>query len=128
VTRRKLPVVDAPSEIPTATRTAQGLHKLGLALKHETWLAASEDGLSPTQGQILAIIGGADGARPSHVATRLGVSLPTASDAIRALVDKGLVEKTRDPDDARAQRLRLTARGRTRAARATGWTELLASS
>src|SRR5690349_11777328 len=103
--RRRLPVVSPLAEPPTATRIAQGLHKLGLALKHETWLAAAEDGVSPTQGQILAALATSDSTRPSQLAERLGVSLPTVSDAVRALVDKGLVEKTRDPDDARAQRL-----------------------
>jgi hypothetical protein len=41
---------------PLDRRIATGLHKLGLALKHQTWSQASEDGLSPTQGQILVVL------------------------------------------------------------------------
>jgi len=61
-------------ETPTATRIAQGLHELGLALERETWLAAVEDGVSPTEGQILAALATSDRTRPAQLAERLGVS------------------------------------------------------
>ena len=115
-------------DAPPPARIAQALHKIGLALKHETWVLASEDGVSPTQGQILAMVAGEGPLRPSAIAERLGVTAPTVSDAVRALVDKGLAARERDPADARATLLAVTAAGRARAARATGWTELLAGS
>jgi DNA-binding MarR family transcriptional regulator len=51
--------------------------------------------------------------RLSEVAARLGVTLPTASDAVAALVTKGLATRERAVDDARATALRISASGRT---------------
>ncbi len=53
--------------------------------------------------------------RLNDLAARLGVSAPTASRAIDALVELGLVDRLRDPDDRRALRLGLTKPGHTRA-------------
>jgi len=122
----KLPIFDQQSE-PLERRIATGLHKIGLALKHQTWIQANEDGLSPTQGQILAALA----VQGTHTATdlskQLGVSLPTISDSVRVLVDKGLVEKKPDRRHPRASLLELTAAGRSRSARARAWPEFLAS-
>jgi len=110
---------------PAAQRIATALHKLGLAMKHQAWVQAAEDGLSPTQGQILAALL-VDGAQTgSELAARLGVSLPTISDSARALVEKGLAEKAPDPRHPRASLITLTATGQARAARARSWPEFL---
>ena len=108
-------------------RVATGLHKLGLALKHRTWALAHGQGLSPTQGQILAALASDGPLSASEVATRLGVSLPTVSDAVTTLVAKRLVRKTPDPRHPRASLLRLTASGARRAATAGTWPEFLAT-
>ena len=55
--------------------------------------------------------GGADGARPSELATALGVSRAAATTFIRRLEAKGLMETTPDPDDDRGVRVALTHRG-----------------
>jgi DNA-binding MarR family transcriptional regulator len=111
---------------PLAQQIATGLSKVGLALKHQARQDAGESGLSPTQSQILAIL--ADGPRrPSEVAARMAISLPTVSESVRALVDKGLVKKVRDERDARATVLHLTARGRRAASASMGWPDFLAS-
>ena len=123
--RGQLRFFDERSE-PLAARVAEALNKLGLALKHHSWRQANQEGLSPTQGQILAVLAGGGPLRPSEVARRLGLTLPTVSDSVRVLVDKALVLKTPDADDGRAARLRLTAAGRRSAARTAGWPELLA--
>ena len=63
---------DRSSE-PLGQRIAQGLSKIGLALRHQARQDAGESGLSPTQSQILAII--ADGPRrPSEVAAQMRAS------------------------------------------------------
>jgi DNA-binding MarR family transcriptional regulator len=54
---------------------------------------------------------GADGARPSDVARRLGVSRPAATTFIQRLETKGLIETTPDPEDDRGVRVTLTRRG-----------------
>ena len=46
------------------------------------------------------------------VAARLGVSLPTVTNAVNRLVKKGHVERVRDDDDRRLVLLRLTTSGR----------------
>src|SRR5262245_55983994 len=107
--RRRTPPV--PGTPPIQERIAHGLGKIGLALKHQAWQAAGGRGLSPTQGQILTILTGSGPSRPSAIAARLALSLATVSESVRALVDKGLVRKVPDPDDARATRLELTAAG-----------------
>src|SRR5262245_27179251 len=97
---------DESSE-PIERRIATGLHKLGLALKHHTWLQAAEDGLSPTQGQILAALALEGRLTATEISGRVGVTLPTISDAVRALIDKKLVDKRPDPRHPRARLLAL---------------------
>lgn len=106
---------DPPIELAT------GLHKLGLALRHEAWLQGAERGLSPTQAQLLVALERRPGRRLSELATELGLSEATLSEAVRALAEKRLVKKTRARDDARALALTPTAAGRREAARAREW-------
>jgi DNA-binding MarR family transcriptional regulator len=98
-----------------ASRVAAGLGQLGLAMKSQAWADACQRGLTPTQAQILSLLRArADsGLRLSQVAASLGISPPTASDSVRALVKKGLVQKARATGDARAIALELTRQGRT---------------
>jgi DNA-binding MarR family transcriptional regulator len=113
---------------PLEQRIATGLAKIGLALKHQSWQNAGGRGLSPTQAQILALLAGApEPQRPSALAERLAVSLPTVSESVRVLVEKKLVEKIPDAKDARATLLGLTASGRAEAKQAAGWPDFLAS-
>src|SRR5262245_42576561 len=124
--RTRLRFFEENSE-PIEQRISTGLHKLGLAMKHQTWMSAAEDGLSPTQGQILAALAHEGPLSATDLSKRLGVSLPTISDSVRVLVEKALVSKRRDPSDARASRLVLTQAGKTRAIRASAWPEFMAS-
>jgi DNA-binding MarR family transcriptional regulator len=124
--RRLRVVFDEQSE-PIDRRIAVGLQKLGLALKHREWSQASDDGLSPTQGQILAALALEGPLSGSELAARIGVTLPTISDSARALVDKGAVDKRPDPRHPRASLLALTARGRALARRVSTWPDFLAS-
>ena len=99
--RKRLPFFDQHSE-PLAQRIATGLHKLGLAMKQQAWLSANEDGLSPTQAQILAAILAAGAQTGTELSRQLGVTLPTVSDSVRVLADKALVIKKADPRHPRA--------------------------
>lgn len=117
--------IDASGETMTR-RITTGLAKIGLALRSQAWQGASQQGLTPTQGQILALLRGRkEPLRLSALAEQLGVTPATASDAVSALVDKGLVAKTRAPEDARALALGLTPGGRRLAARAAEWPDFL---
>jgi DNA-binding MarR family transcriptional regulator len=104
-----------------------GLAKVSLALKTQSWQDAGTHGVSPTQAQILALLQakGNEGMRLSEVATGLAVTPATASDAVRVLDQKGLVQKRRSTEDARAISIVLTSEGRTLAERTSCWSDLL---
>jgi DNA-binding MarR family transcriptional regulator len=92
----------------------QILEELGLLIRHMTRLSGSLDELpSMTATQRLALVVVADGAplRLADLATRLGVTPPTASRAVDALVELGLVTRVPDPCDRRALRLEPTPKG-----------------
>ncbi len=109
-----------------AQQVTVGLAKLGLALKTQAQSGATKLGLSPTQGEILALLGGrAEPLRLSAVAEALGVKAGTASEAVRALVQKGFVQKGRAKDDARAAAISLTASGAKAAAEVQDWPDFL---
>ena len=55
MSRKSLPFFEENTE-PLASRIATGLHKIGLAMKQQSWQQANEEGLSATQGQILAVL------------------------------------------------------------------------
>jgi DNA-binding MarR family transcriptional regulator len=61
----------------------------------------------------------------SDLATALGITAATTSDAVKALSEKGLVSKTRDPENARALAITLTKTGLTQAHRAADWPDFL---
>lgn len=105
-----------------------GLAKVGLALRSEAWRASVESGLSPTQQQVLALLRSQSaGQRLAYVAAGLGVTPATASECVRALVEKGLVRKERCANDARALALVLTTAGRREADARAQWPDLMLS-
>jgi DNA-binding MarR family transcriptional regulator len=125
MTDRRPPYFDEHTE-PVATRIATGLHKIGLAMKQQAWQQANEEGLSATQGQILAALVGHGPLTGSELSERLGVTLPTISDSVRVLVTKQLVTRSPDPRHPRASLLTPTPRGATLGARARSWPEFMA--
>jgi DNA-binding MarR family transcriptional regulator len=108
-------------------RIIMGLSKIGLALKSRSWQDASQQKLTPTQGQILALLRskGIGGMRLSELANKLGVSAATSSDAVTTLVEKGLVQKCKAVDDGRAIAISLTPKGQQIAAQASDWPDFL---
>ncbi len=111
---------------PIAQRVTTGLGKLGMALRSQAWRQGQQAGLTPTQAQVLSLLA-ARGApiRLGAVADELGITSPTASDAVAALVVKRLVRKTRAADDRRAVGLTLTVAGRRAAEAGAGWQDFL---
>lgn len=112
---------------PIAQRVITGLAKIGLALRSQSWQSAEAQGLTPTQGQILALLHASPepGIRLSAVANGLATSAATASDAVSALVKKGLVSRQRAADDRRAIAVQLTPAGREQAEQAASWPDFL---
>lgn len=112
---------------PLSSRIAAGLHKIGLAMKQQAWQQANQEGLSATQGQILAALVAHGPLTGSELSERIGVTLPTISDSVRVLVEKKLVTKGPDPRHPRASLLTPTRKGAELGARARSWPEFLAS-
>ena len=118
---------ELPQDEPLARRVVVGLSKIGLALRTQAWREAGGRGLTPTQGQILAILQGrrAKPCRLQELADGLGVSAATASDAVRALERKRLVAKERSREDARTLAVGLTPRGEAEARLTRTWSDFL---
>lgn len=122
---KRTPPLAPPSE-PLPRQIAAGLHKVGLAMKQQSWQQANEEGISATQGQILAVLATSAPLTGSELMERLGLTLPTISESVRGLAEKGLVTKVPDPRHPRARLVAPTARGRALGARARAWPEFLA--
>lgn len=116
---------DLASE-PIGKRIAAAMARIALALRAKAWKEATAAGVTATQAQAVALLGEAPaGLRLAALAERLGVSAPTASDAVGALVAKELAVKESGPD-RRSIALRLTPRGQELAGRVGDWPEFLA--
>ncbi len=79
--------------------------------------AAGFDGLRAVHRPILRDLLTA-GQRPTDLAARMGVSKQTVNDLLRELEELGYITLVPDPDDGRAKRTAVTARGRELAAEA----------
>ena len=122
-----MPVEDAlPPDEPLAKRVTTGLAKVGIALKQQAWAEAGGRGLTPTQGQALALLRASPGGlRLGELAGQLGVTAATTSDSVAALARKGLVSKAPLAADGRAVLVRLTPAGVREAAAAAAWPDFL---
>ncbi|RTL79602.1 MAG: MarR family transcriptional regulator [Hyphomicrobiales bacterium] len=91
-----------------------GLDRICAVMRADQWAIAGTAGLNPTQAHVLTYIAGRaeKGVRVGAIAAQLGVSQPTATDSVAALVRKGLLTKAPDPEDARAVAMRITQAGR----------------
>jgi DNA-binding MarR family transcriptional regulator len=106
-------------------RLGTGLAKIGLAIKSRAWHEAGRVRVTPTQGQALAVLRARPALRLDALAAELGVTAPTASDAVSALVAKQLVRRERSPTDGRAVVLTLTPAGAALADEIAGWPDFL---
>ena len=69
------------------------------------------DGVDSSHYGTLSLIGAYGPMRLTEVASSLGMPLPTASDVVRRLEERGHVRRRPNPDDGRSFHLELTARG-----------------
>jgi DNA-binding MarR family transcriptional regulator len=115
--------ISAPIEHSIAT----GLARIATVMRSQAWARAFAEGITPTQSDILTLLGTRqDALRLSVIAQQLAISAATASEAVSTLVDKGLVEKGRAADDRRAVALSLSSKGKALAASAGEHSGLLA--
>jgi DNA-binding MarR family transcriptional regulator len=106
---------------------ATGLAKVAMALRSQAWEGGMARGLTPTQGQILALLAGRAGRamRVKDVAEALAMTVATASAAVATLEQKKLLRKERSLFDSRALGLSLTAAGRREAQFTGGWSDVV---
>jgi DNA-binding MarR family transcriptional regulator len=112
---------------PLERRLIQGLTKITLALKSQSWKGGFKQGMSPTQGQVLGLLRArADrGMRLAELAELLGISSATASEAVSTLERKGLVSKQRAASDSRVLSLQLTSLGAAESEKSAQWPDFL---
>jgi DNA-binding MarR family transcriptional regulator len=123
-----MPVADdpLPPDEPLDKRVTIGLAKIGMALKQQAWAEAGGRGLTPTQGQVLALLrANPTGLRLGALAEQLGVTAATASDSVTALHRKALVRKEPTAGDGRGVVVLLTSTGSREAAAAAAWPDFL---
>ncbi len=104
---------DAPLSRPLPARIADGLTRVAAAMRSDEWQTAEAGGLTPTQMYVLRFVAGRDpvGVRVKEIAADLGVSQPTATDAIAALERKGHVHRAASQADRRAVTVTIAASG-----------------
>lgn len=105
----------SPSPTQQLTRQLRdGLDQICVVMRADQWAIAGTAGLNPTQAHVLTFIAGRGekGARVGKIANQLGVTQPTATDSIAALLRKALLTKAPDPEDTRAVTVRVTRAGR----------------
>jgi DNA-binding MarR family transcriptional regulator len=130
---------DGASTVDAATRDSfvRLERELGLLLRRARALSAKNAAqlhpdLDPAALGLLALLQDAGPLRASDLVALLGLDKSTVSRQVTGLVDLGLVDRTPDPEDGRAQVLRPSAEGasrlqRIRAARRARLEEDLAS-
>ena len=95
--------------LPPLLNALQACHRA-----HRARLTAllAPHGLHPGQDTLLALVWAEPGLRQAKLADRLGVEPPTVSRMIARLERGGLIERRRDPHDARLWRIHPTPRSR----------------
>lgn len=110
------PTGTSPEVHETAARLSALLRHVFLYDRGSQLRVVEETGLSLTQCKVLLELGGlgrtAEAWQLGDLAELFGVSLPSMSRAVDALVKKKLATRVEDPDDRRARQVRITAKGK----------------
>lgn len=102
-----------------------GLARIGAVIRSQAWQQAGPLGVTPTQSQILVLLHQRGPMRVGRLAEELGITQPTASDAVKSLVGKQLVARRRSLADGRAAELALTEAGVAMADRLAQWPDAM---
>ncbi|MEO1049230.1 MAG: MarR family transcriptional regulator [Bacteroidota bacterium] len=89
------------------------IEKLGEVVRSLQWEKAKKLKLSPLQLQTLIFLKNHKAAlrKPALIAEEFSVTKATVSDAIKSLLQKGLIIKEADPEDSRSTFIHLSAKG-----------------
>jgi DNA-binding MarR family transcriptional regulator len=107
----------SPAEKDSAARMAALMHHMFLYDRGNQLRVVEESGLSMTQCKVLLELGGlgrsAEAWQVSDLAELFGVSVPSMSRAVDALVKAKLANRVEDPSDRRVRRVKITAKGKS---------------
>jgi DNA-binding MarR family transcriptional regulator len=92
--------------------TADRLHSAAIHILRRVRVSDVETGISPARLSALSVLVFGGPRTMSELAAAEQVRLPTMSALVRSLEADGLVRRAADPSDARAVRLRPTAKGK----------------
>ena len=95
------------------SKVITGLERIAEVFKTLLWEKAKLHGISPIQIQILLFVSDHNVklCNVSHLAKEFNVTKPTISDAVRVLLNKGLLDKDFSPSDNRRYNLLLSSKG-----------------
>lgn len=110
-----------------AKKILSAMEKLMQVQRILLWDVAKIEGLSPIQIQFLIYLGRYRGnlCTVSSIALEFDLTKATVSDAINALVGKGMVSKRRGGSDRRCNVISLTAKGKNTLKRIASWQDRL---
>src|SRR5215467_13030219 len=113
----EVPVPEVGDEAKqTAARISALLRHLFLYDRGNLLRVIEESGLSMTQSKALLELGGlgeeTEARQVTELAEALGVSVPSMSRAVDALVRKRLASRVEDREDRRVRRVAITAKGK----------------
>jgi DNA-binding MarR family transcriptional regulator len=103
--------VRSPSKRHIGETTGYLLARVCKAHRGSVGDALAEEGLHVGQEMVLLHLWQRDGLSPSELAGALGVEPPTVTNMLSRMEKAGLLERCRDPRDARCTRVYLTEKG-----------------
>lgn len=104
------PRLDEPSDLDWSVVAA--LEAVAAAIHAGAAKDLRDEALTPGAMAMLDLVSFRPGSTASALASSLGISRQAASKAVQGLVEKGLLECKDHPDDARAQKIQVTAAGK----------------
>lgn len=118
-------MTEAGQKVPVEETTGFALARACRAHRVSVGAALAPLGLHVGQEMFLLELWREDGLKVGDLAARLRVEPPTVTRMLRRLENCGLVERRKDPDDARGIRVYLTEKGRALEGPVTGcWEEV----
>lgn len=108
----KLATAESAPAHETAARLGALWSHLFLSDRGEHLRVIEATGLSITQCKVLFLLEDEEARSVGEIATRLGVSVAAISRAVDGLVQQRQATRTEDPEDRRARRIAIAARGR----------------
>ncbi len=111
-TNRGRPGSGEPSAVNIETSPIHLLHRAGQCAGEIFQIEMDVGDLTPRQFAVLVSISQNEGLSQTNLVKRTGIDRSTLADIVRRMLKKGLVQRRRTKEDARAYSVRLTDAGR----------------